>query len=1095
MATQHIRVLFQILAGSLVGILLVAGCSGDGAICEVDCEEGWVCDPDTGTCIPETTPDCRIDEDCDEDACELCVADACVYSCLPDEVCDGAGNCIAPPCSPACEEDECEECIDGECVFLCAEDEYCDGASSCIPEPLTIVSTTPDANEMGVPLDRPIRVLFSAPLAPDMPLAAVWIRDAVGAAPNGQWEMQGHSVVFRPAMLIPLETYTITVSTAVGTGRVNLEEEYNFTFTTGETASSGRRPPNRHDSPLGPALTVNRRPEYVIVWTTEKSTNVHDTYTDGAARIAVADPNPNYNAPAEERLFENWFTQGSNKIPVSGQFDDDGWEEVMVVEHMAGNVTVRMLDTTGINTFARRDTPGVVPSLDIPAGQTITAVAAVAADFNQNGRDELAVFMLGSAPAYPLIYRTIGFDPVSQSYQIVASGEVAQPEGLTLYTSSSSAPVEIHAAAGPVHEDGIPRAVVVWSGRTSETDRNFNVGMQVFDSLHADMAPLGNARKLFQVHGDYWNRCPDPTVSLVTADGDGNGRHEIFIGATEHWWQQSSLTGHRCNSQDVMRYINSTDADGNAWEKPVVGGDVAGNWVNIHTWHNWYDNAWMGHDRTMRRPFGLMVAGRFLGDPNRQEVVFNNRVYRFKSDMTHETGWPALLNEEVFKYEPGAHNDWKPGDLSIDYLTRDAAVADMNQNGRDDLVLLRKSSPKAEADGITPGFYVTHVRMNGVSGGVVQVTQNDEQLANGANYKNVAGSPRLALANVDADSTMVMLESTSAVLSDPRIVAVLAVPPYRLGIDQNIDDCSTDFAQGSGTGWSNGTSTEKRLGITVGFEWEPNFNIGLVAGVSIKIASVEFELETGATFGYEHVWATELETEMGYGTGPYDNLVIAEVDVYQSYLYRIITDPDSTNIGKGLTVNIPLGHRRSALSQEFFNHAFPEFKIEAPILGSVPGDINSYPTLAEARALLEEHAPIVDIGAAVHLLEPPASAGATATWGYSVTHSESSEFSFGLYVDASLRACTPDASGMNPSVCAGVTAGTSIGYAHSRTWSSSTSFAGTIGGIPGQNWVDNLYNAGLFAYRVTIEPGDGPVSEGMPVPGKQQFVVVNYYVQ
>lgn len=46
-----------------------------------------------------------------------------------------------------------------------------------------------------------------------------------------------------------------------------------------------------------------------------------------------------------------------------------------------------------------------------------------------------------------------------------------------------------------------------------------------------------------------------------------------------------------------------------------------------------------------------------------------------------------------------------------------------------------------------------------------------------------------------------------------------------------------------------------------------------------------------------------------------------------------------------------------------------------------------------------------------------------------------------------------------------------MGYAHSQSWSSSASFAGTLGGIGGAQWLDSTYQTGLLTYRVSVDPG------------------------
>jgi len=971
-----------------------------------------------------------------------------------------------------------------------------DADSDAQPPSFAVVSTTPTDQAGNVPVDSKVRIIFTGDIAPSTPLSAFWLNDSGGGVPNGKWAFQDEAAVFTPAMLKSNESYTVVVSTLVGDGTASLAQEYSFEFTTNDSTSSGKKPPGLEDAPLGPGYaTFAKRPEYAIVWGKEKSTTLANTYVQGAGDFVMADPlaDPSVGSAAELLHNSTALTQGADKIPVAGQFDDDPWDEVMVPELLGGQLTLKLLDATAPNT---------IESVSVPVSFAFSSAppkvfSAVAADFDHDGRDELFV-ALASLSVIRVYWRLVDYNPATSAYEVVAQGELPASLGVTgpLYD------VRIQAAAGDIDADGIPEPVMAWSG---EDGLDAVLGLRMFDDLTTGLAPIGNPRKLLTVPSDPASRCPRAVLSMTTADVDGDGADEVLVGSTGFNYLTSSFAGHQCRTVDKLYYMDNFTV-GQVVAQPLQGG---GPTETNELGDGWYPNEWMADDRSMHRPMGLLVAGRFTGDPIRKEVLFHNRVYRFNTQgsvsdnaLTVTSGWPVAVPTSIFDYLPAFPN-YRMKDLVLDYLTRDAKVADMDGDGHEDVVLLRSSSPEAEGDNQDAGFKVVYFDLEVPAGGTTpSFDVHTEALAGGATYKGIQGSPRLALVNVDEDSPILELETHQAVLSDDILVAVLAVPPWKDGIGQNVEAVvNTEFAEGTGVSYTNSATASAKLGATLGLSWEPSVTVSaLVVGIKITLAKVEAEFNAGVELGYEHEWGTSFDESLTYNTGSEENLIIVDNYVYESYQYKIIYHPDPAMVGEHISVNVPLGRRRYALSQTYYNeHNGNAMDIDAAILSAVPGDISSYPTPNAAQLILAAagNETIIDPSVQTYLLEPPASSSASVTWGYGITDSDTNAFSVGLYVEASVKACTPDVAGWTPSVCGGIEGGATTGYAYSHTFSKTLSFAGTVGSIPSAEWFNNVYQTGMFAYRMTVDPDPDaePAGPGLPVPGKQQFIVVNYYVQ
>ncbi|MBW2464212.1 MAG: hypothetical protein JRH11_21365 [Deltaproteobacteria bacterium] len=176
-----------------------------------------------------------------------------------------------------------------------------------------------------------------------------------------------------------------------------------------------------------------------------------------------------------------------------------------------------------------------------------------------------------------------------------------------------------------------------------------------------------------------------------------------------------------------------------------------------------------------------------------------------------------------------------------------------------------------------------------------------------------------------------------------------------------------------------------------------------------------------------------------------------------------------------------------AVSQDYYNaNNGVQLDIGGGVLPIVPGDLSTYPNRTAANDLAAADGNRLVAISSMAVPAPEGVSNATEV-ELGVSTGEGDEFSVGLYLNASLKVCGPDASGWTPNVCVGVEGSLSSGYAYSYEFSEDVVFAGSISGLPTERYAEDRYAAGLVAYETTLhDPSTGE---------NQNFVVVSYYVE
>lgn len=285
--------------------------------------------------------------------------------------------------------------------------------------------------------------------------------------------------------------------------------------------------------------------------------------------------------------------------------------------------------------------------------------------------------------------------------------------------------------------------------------------------------------------------------------------------------------------------------------------------------------------------------------------------------------------------------------------------------------------------------------------------------------------------------------------TEPRVLAVLASPPYWDGVAQA--EGSTCF----GTSHSGSTSHSKQFGfsayVSVGYEQD----INLI--VKIGSAKVMGKIEGG--FDYTMAKSQEVTTSLSWATPSGEDMVVFTCIPYDVYYYEILQANDPADIGKVFTVNSPRKPITTTATVEFYNGRNGEFPdIGADVLRHTRGIPGSYMTYGMARAL-------VGAGGGKGFYTPESGkqtvgAGSGTTTlaredSSTVSHDYTGSYSVAVEAEANVF---------------GYTAGAGLEFSNSYTYSCSvtdTTFVeGTVGNIAVDQYAGRAFDWGLVSFFV-----------------------------
>jgi len=326
----------------------------------------------------------------------------------------------------------------------------------------------------------------------------------------------------------------------------------------------------------------------------------------------------------------------------------------------------------------------------------------------------------------------------------------------------------------------------------------------------------------------------------------------------------------------------------------------------------------------------------------------------------------------------------------------------------------------------------------------------------------------LAPGNIDDDSAVVRYDGDYELLfTDPKIIAVMASPPYRDGVDQSVDDTVSTFGKTTGTTVEEETALGFSTGVSVGYEAD----FGIFGGA-------EFSLTVEQSLDFTSSQSVTIEKYNSYTSGPGEDKVVFTSVPFDVYYYTIVSSPAPEDVGRTVTINIPREIQTRASSIPFYNtHNGQGLDIDENVFEHRPGDVWSYPSADDKNQILREAETSQPGYQSLWNGPRPVSEGTGYdTIGISKTEGSARGAAMDVDVKLEFSATSPGGAKVGSSV------GFHYGYSYSLTTEETAFFEGTVGNIPASHYTpDNIYQYGLMVYPKHS--------------GDQDFVVMNYWVE
>lgn len=399
-------------------------------------------------------------------------------------------------------------------------------------------------------------------------------------------------------------------------------------------------------------------------------------------------------------------------------------------------------------------------------------------------------------------------------------------------------------------------------------------------------------------------------------------------------------------------------------------------------------------------------------------------------------------------------------------LIYDLAVAgDVTGDGRDDLVYMTHD--------VTPGWLGTgwsRPRQNRVNKLAVWGRNSSAVFGELHAYSLDSSDqhPTLALADADGDSLTVEYERHELAFSKPKILAVLASPPYWPEI-MDLGNSATSYS----TSTQAETTNQGHMGfyvggsIGVGYEWNDAFGSGAGAELNIKAtAESDFSWSWGTTTGY----GTECTYSVNAG---YDQVLFTGMPI-DVYIYKVLAGPKAfvDANGPALTVSVPRQPRTSSLELGAYNASVKEEdRIPASIINHRIGNPYSYYSNAD-MAKLKAANPGWLFSEGTAVVTQNSGNSEINTWSSVV---KTNGFDFDLKLGATVE-------GKAAYVVFDVSAGIRGGYSYEFSQGGETKVGGVVGCIPKlEDWSAKKFDWGLMMIPKTY--------------GDQRFSFVTYWVE
>jgi len=765
-----------------------------------------------------------------------------------------------------------------------------------------------------------------------------------------------------------------------------------------------------------------------------------------------------------------------------GDVDGDGLAEFLVARFEGGQLILSISET---------DDPGALPDervVTVPVAVSAVADVRIAGgDFDDDRRDEVALAITASSADGVATTTIVLFLEDSQ-------GDFAVIDQLEYQSVISGADVHVELIAGNIDYDVAAEVLVI---------------LNELEVTRSDGQPDAVATRLF-VYDDGGEdflqliaASPEvvtPTSTFVAdvasaaiGDFDGDDINEILVAGLSGLTDAGVLCNDSPDGPGPLRYLAVMyEFDGLSF----------GQTYSSHT-----------ADADSIYPSNCVDDGPWL-----IRYPYVNAV-NLDNDRQHE----LHINQFVFDSLPAAGNPWGLSSLAIlprsvfftdgtsdravfDRSTAIITTGDVNGDGRGDIVSARSGVDIVQifSNTVEDGFYR--------SGRILLETVDPA-------YTTSTGAfnPQIVVYNGDmaaeGDVQVMHFDSHVVDFSEPIVIAALAAPPCIDHIDQNHESCVTSWGKSETVSLEGEREFVFSAGFSVGVSAAVDAVTAVGVGLSVNVFSFEAKVTLTKEAARLRSESYEVTKSVSFETGPQEDSVVFASIPYDVYQYKVTTNTLDEELNGTTFYNVGLPREAVAriATRDYYNsRTMPDaIKIDDTVFAHTPGDISTYPTLADRAMLLDQNRSQVEqlrsdcpfcwelnpevekpwLDGPFRSFDPFAALPGLVSESVGVGQGGGAT-EVGIELNSSNStgaAISRSWEGELEFVIYGVLVGFQVGggknFSTTITRSEGKAYLGTIGSISARDFNDNQYAFGMFTY-LQADPDSG-----------QEFEVINYWVE
>jgi hypothetical protein len=217
-----------------------------------------------------------------------------------------------------------------------------------------------------------------------------------------------------------------------------------------------------------------------------------------------------------------------------------------------------------------------------------------------------------------------------------------------------------------------------------------------------------------------------------------------------------------------------------------------------------------------------------------------------------------------------------------------------------------------------------------------------------------ATQPTICFPSTQSGADVLQYTGHEVKFTEPRILAVLAAPPYygSLGTSSNPDEiqpflgnCATYFGKAKSTA----TTETQKAGFNV------DFSVGYVAEAPVlgkSAGSSQIKFTVSNSFDYISTKSSEIEYSYGYQNSTTDNLVVFTCIPFDVYYYKVLNSSNAASIGTTMTINMPRQPINTSQSQTYYNANNGDYyDVDSSVMVHTIGKPKTYTSYVNMAAL------------------------------------------------------------------------------------------------------------------------------------------------